>query len=59
MIELVLESAHTASLLSEAVAEKQAIVLPTQLKTVFVAWKLLELLVVFNFKNVSYFLDFN
>jgi hypothetical protein len=53
MIELVLKSAHAASLLSQAVAAKPAIPLPKRILVAFIAGKFRESLVVIYIKNTS------
>lgn len=59
MVELILESAHVASLLSEAVAEKRAIPLPKRMMPAYTADKFFEYLLIFYINNVSYIIDLN
>jgi len=59
MVELILESAHVASLLSEAVAEKRAIPLPKRMMPAYTADKFFESLLIFYINNVSYIIDLN
>ena len=59
MIELIPESAHVASLLSEPVAEKPAIPLPKRMMLAYNTADFFETLVIFNFNNISYAIDLN